>query len=74
MAMTYEEKKARAERRTRLENEHNDLAAKCTKLKFKLKECSDDLSEKSIDILRKQLIAMDKYRYILEQRIREKLY
>lgn len=74
MAITYEEKKARAERRTRLENEYNDLATKCTKLKFKLKECSDDLSEKSIEVLRKQLIAMDKYRYILEQRIREKLY
>lgn len=36
MAMTYEEKKERAERRKRLENEYNDLAAKCTKLKFKL--------------------------------------
>lgn len=74
MAMTYEEKKERSERKARLENEYSDLAAKCTKLKFKLKECPDDLSEKSIDILRKQLIAMDKYRYILEQRIREKLY
>ena len=42
----YEKSKERAERKARLENEYSDLATKCTKLKFKLKECSDDLSEK----------------------------
>ena len=65
----YEKSKERAERRTRLENEYSDLAAKCTKLKFKMNEATDDLPKDTVEILRNQLTVMREYKAILEKRL-----